>query len=111
MSLQRRRGQTVLIWKTQTVDDRRGNHVTMPDPTGPYEVKVAVIPQRGQEAEVPGQQVINVVRLIAPPDLDGVEAWSYVEYAGSVWDVVAPPVRHYGSRQTRHWSIDIRERP
>lgn len=110
MSLQRRRGQTVTAWRTTRVTDRRGNNVAVPDSDTPYVVKAAVIPQRGQEAEVPGQVVIDVVRLIVP-DLEGVQAWSYVEYDDSVWDVIAPPVKHFGSRQTRHWAIDIRRRP
>jgi hypothetical protein len=42
-----------------------------------------VIPQRSSRAEVPGQQVIDVVRLIVKDDLDGVTLWSRVEYNGA----------------------------
>lgn len=110
-TLQRRRGQAVKIWRTTTITDRRGNTVIIADDDGPHEVKAAVIPQRSARAEVAGQVQINVLRLLVSADLDDVNLWSRVEYAGKQWDVVSPPALHYGTRRTRHWSIDIRERP
>ncbi|MEU9126585.1 phage head-tail adapter protein [Kitasatospora sp. NPDC048540] len=111
MSRQRRRGQTARIWKTKTITDHRGNEVIMADADGPHEVQAAFIPQRSARAEVPGQQQINVVRMLVDPDLDDVTLWSRVEYGGRQWDVVSPPAYHHGTRRTRHWGIDIRERP
>ena len=111
MSRQRRRGQTAHIWKTITRTDDRGNALVMADADGPHEVRAAFIPQRSARAEVPGQAQINVQRMIVAADLTDVNLWSRVEWAGSKWDVVTPPAYHHGTRRTRHWSIDIRERP
>ncbi|QEQ94044.1 head-to-tail stopper [Streptomyces phage Saftant] len=110
MSMQRRRGQTARIWKTQVVTDRRGNDVVRASADGPHEVRAAFIPQRSAKAEVPGQQLINITRMIVAADLEDVTLWSRVEYQGKQWDVVSPPAYHHGPRKSRHWSIDIRER-
>ncbi|QXE37124.1 phage head-tail adapter protein [Streptomyces sp. GMY02] len=111
MSVQRRRGQKARVWKTTEIVDNRGNTVIVADPEGPIEVTAAFIPQRSARAEVPGQQQINVTRMIVDSHLEGVSLWSLVEHAGRQWDVVSPPAYHHGDRRTRHWSIDIRERP
>ncbi|AFO10877.1 head-to-tail stopper [Streptomyces phage R4] len=110
-SMQRRRGVTARIWKTSKQIDNRGNEVLVADADGPYEVRCALIPQRSARAEVPGQQQINITRMIVSADLENVSLWSRVEVHGAVWDVVTPPAYHHGERKTRHWSIDIRERP
>ncbi|MEU5433824.1 phage head-tail adapter protein [Streptomyces sp. NPDC020719] len=109
--MQRRRGQKARVWRTHEVVDNRGNTVIVTDDAHPIEVRAAFIPQRSARAEVPGQQQINVVRMIVDAHLDGVNLWSRVEHAGRQWDVVSPPSYHHGDRRTRHWSIDIRERP
>jgi hypothetical protein len=111
VSVQRRRGETARIWKMVKTTDSRGNETLRADPTSPHEVRAAFIPQRSSRAEVPGQQQINVVRMLVAADLPDVGLWSRVEWAGSVWDVVTPPSLHIGTKRTRHWSIDIRERP
>ncbi|WP_207793749.1 phage head completion protein [Streptomyces cinnamoneus] len=111
MSVQRRRGQKARIWKTTTVTDKRGNEVLVADGDGPHEVRAAFIPQRSSKAEVPGQQQINIVRMLVDPALSDVTLWSRVEFDGRQWDIVSPPAYHHGSRRTRHWGIDIRERP
>lgn len=111
MSVQRRRGQTARVWKTKRVTDNRGNSVVVADADGPHEVRAAFIPERSARAEVPGQAEINVNRMIVDADLEGVNLWSRVEWRGEVWDVVAPPAYHHGTRRTRHWSILIRKRP
>lgn len=111
MSMQRRRGQPARIWKTKTVIDNRGNEIAMADADGPHEVRAAFIPQRSARAEVPGQAQINVTRMIVAAELPDVTLWSRVEWNGRLWDVVTPPAYHHGTRKTRHWSIDIRERP
>ncbi len=111
MSVQRRRGQKALVWRTKVVTDRRGNQVQMADAEGPIEVTAVFIPQRSSRAEVPGQQQINVTRMIVDPHIPDLTLWSRVEWQGKQWDIVSPPAFHNGSRHTRHWSIDIRERP
>lgn len=101
----------IKVWRTVIVKDGRGNDVITPIPMNPHLVRAAAIPQRSSKAEVPGQQQINITRLIVDPNMEGVNLWSRVEYDGRMWDVAAPPAFHYGTRRTRHWSIDIRERP
>lgn len=110
-SYQRKHGMEALVWKTKRVVDNRGNEVLVPDSDGPHRVKAVFIPQRSARAEVPGQAQINVTRMIVEADLTDVNLWSRVEWRGIFWDVVTPPAYHHGSRHTRHWSIDLRERP
>lgn len=109
--MQRRRGQLARIWKTAVTYDNRGNEVRVANPDDVHEVRVWAIPQRSARAEVPGQMHINVIRIGTAADLPDVDIYSRVEYAGTVWDVVTPPAYHHGTRGTRHWSIDLRERP
>lgn len=111
MSVQRRRGQPVVIYRSKVIQDSRGNDVITVDLENPHTTSAAVIPQRSSRAEVPGQQVVEVIRLIVKDDLDAVTLWSRVEYQGLEWDLVTPPAYHHGTRTTRHWSIDIRRRP
>ena len=112
MSWQRRRGQSAEIWKSASVLDDRGHSIVMADADGPHEVNAVFIPQRSARAEVPGQQQINVYRMILDANLTDVDLWSRVDWDGKTWDVVTPPAYHHGvTRHTRHWSIDIRQRP
>lgn len=111
MSVQRRRGQPARIWRTKTVTDRRGNTVVAADPDGPHEIRAVFLPQRSARAEVPGQQQINVMRMLVTADLADVTLWSRVEWQDAQWDIVSPPAYHHGTRRTRHLSIDIRQRP
>lgn len=109
--MQRRRGIPATIWKARYHTDNRGNEILVADADGPHQVRCALIPQRSARAEVPGQQQINITRMIVDANLEGVELWSRVEMLGKVWDIVTPPAYHHGERRTRHWSIDVRERP
>lgn len=112
MSHQRRHGQTVKLWPTKKTQDRRGNETLVADlEADPFAIKAAVIPQRSSKAEVPGQQIIDVVRLILDAEIPDITLWSLVEYAGDYWDIVSPPAYHHGSRHVRHWSLDVRRRP
>ena len=112
MSVQRRRGIPALIYCSHETTDRRGNTVNIVDDTDPISTKVAVIPQRSAKAEVPGQQAINVTRILVSHEREGeIDLQSRVEFMGKVWDVVTPPAYHHGTRRTRHVSIDIRQRP
>lgn len=111
MSLQRKRGQPVTLWPTVRTVDGRGNEVMAPDYDSPIHTRAAVIPQRSSRAEVPGQVVVDVYRLILPPKLEGIGLWSTVEWRGIRWDVAAPPAYRHGTRGTRHLSMDIRALP
>lgn len=111
MSVQRRRGQSAVVYKTEIVTDARGNTSRVLDTATSVTVRAVFIPQRGAKAEVPGQAQINVIRMIVDPDVEGVDLWSRVDWNGLQWDVVSPPAYHHGTRHTRHWSIDIRQRP
>ena len=111
MSYQRKHGDWVRIWRTVHTTDQRGNSTARATEELPHRVRAIFIPQRSARAEVPGQQQINVTRMLVDAGLEGVELWSRVEWNGRIWDFVTPPQYHRGSRRTRHWSIDIRERP
>ena len=100
---------TVYSQKLQA--DNRGNEVMGVDMEDGIEVVGAFIPQRSARAEVPGQAEINVTRMIVRHDIPNVGLWSRVLWNGRYWDVVTPPAYHHGTRHTRHWSIDLRERP
>lgn len=112
MSVQRRRGQPAQVYHQRLETDLQGNrqYVTALDEE-PYEVKAAFIPQRGSRAEVSGQQQILVYRMILTSELADVGLWSRIMWRGTAFDVVSPPVYHHGTRATRHWSMDVRERP
>jgi hypothetical protein len=111
VSYQRRRGIKVKVYKTQEIQDQRGNRVLVPDMSTYSIHSVAQAPQRSARAEVPGQAEINVVRIIIDPNIKDVDLWSRIEMNGRMWDPVTPPAYHHGTRHTRHWSIDLRERP
>lgn len=110
MSRQRKRGVPIKVWRVELKKDRRGNDQYVTVPANKHVTTAAVIPQRSARAEVPGQQVINVTRMIVSADLDDVNLWSRIEWDGKEWDIVAPPAYHHGTRHVRHWSIDVRQR-
>lgn len=113
MSLQRRgrHRQPAKVYPTKVTTDSRGNKHHAPDMDNPIDVTAAFIPQRSARAEVTGQQQIQVTRMILSSEVPGMDLWSRVEWRGEFWDCVTPPQYHHGTRHTRHWSIDLRERP
>jgi hypothetical protein len=111
VSRQRRRGQTLVLYRSKTITDNRGNEVKVKDELNPWHVKGWTIPERSAKAELPGDQQINVIRVGVDANLEGVDLWSQAEYQGKPWDVVTPPAYHHGTRHVRHWSINLRERP
>lgn len=111
VTYQRRHGLPITIWKTKFETDNRGNKREVPDPTDTHQLTAWVFPQRSARAEVPGQLVIDVVRIGTQADLSNVSLWSRVEMQGRQWDVVTPPAYHHGTRHTRHWSLELRARP
>lgn len=110
MSVQRRRGVPIRISKEKQVTDRRGNQVMVPDLDNWHETNASIAPRRGSRAELPGYQAIDVY-VITIPVLDGIGLWSRVEWDGKQWDVIIPPQYHHGLPRTRHYSMEIRERP
>lgn len=122
MTYQRRRsGLSFTLYPIKEVEDSRGNTHKTVDKDRPIEGKAWTYPQRSAKAEVPGQQHINVTRIGVSVDLagfdagelfdDAIDLWAEVDFLGKSWDVVTPPAYHHGTRHTRHWSIDLRERP
>lgn len=110
MTLQRRRGRSVVFHTVQEAVDRRGNAVQAP--TGPsVTLRAWVVPERGSRAELPGQQQVKIIKLGTTDDVAGISLWSRAEWDGHWWDVVVPPESHYGSRHVRHWTITLRWRP
>jgi hypothetical protein len=108
---QRRRGIPATLYPIVEKTDRRGNKVLAPDLESPVTTRVWIFPQRSARAELPGQMEINVVRIGTDYNLGEVGLWSHVDFLGKTWDVVTPPAYHHGTRQVRHWSMDLRERP
>lgn len=111
MTIQRRRGLPAIFYPTIESVDSRGNVHKIVDENTSLTAKAWIYPQRSAKAEVPGQTSINIIRIGCNVDLPGVDLWSRVRYLDKDWDVVTPPAYHRGTRHTRHWSIDLRERP
>lgn len=111
MSLQRKRGEPATFYPTVKTTDMRGDVVYRASAENAVTVRVAAIPDRSSRAEVPGQQAIDVNRLILPAELPGVDLWSRVHWRGLWWDVIGPFALHGGTRHVRHWSVLVRRRP
>jgi hypothetical protein len=108
------------IWPQKLVTDRRGSEQYVADMAAtPYEFPVSSVPLRGSRAEVPGQQLILSYTWTFHPNprnrdltrLTDIGLWSRAWWNGSYYDIVAPPTFHNGTPQTRHWTMDVRERP
>lgn len=121
-SIQRRRhGQAFKVWPEVVVEDRRGNSKRTVDLSAlPHghdgKLKGNFTPDRGSRAEVPGQQEIDVYRVVFETGLEDVTLWSRLLWAPpgrepKYWDIVEPPVYRHGTRHTRHWTMVIRKRP
>lgn len=111
-SIQRRRGLLLEAWPARATTDSRGNTVYAVDlDEDPIVTTAVAAPQRSARAEVPGQAQIQITRLILKNDLPDVNIWSRFRWVGKWWDAVTPPAYHHGTRHTRHWTLDIRERP
>lgn len=111
MSRQRKRGELATLYPTVKTRDARGDITYRAARDGAVTVRVAAIPDRSSRAEVPGQQAIDVNRLILPADLPGVDLWSRVHWRDAWWDIIGPFALHVGTRQVRHWSVLVRKRP
>lgn len=113
MSMQRRRGMPIKVWKRKETTDRRGNVTLAADLSQPadYELRAWAIPERSSRAEVPGQQQIDVIRMGIDPHVEDVGVWAIVQHDNDYWDVVSPPAYHHGTRHTRHYSVMLRRRP
>lgn len=92
--------------------DNRGNEHKEVDLATPIPAEIWMFPQRGAKAEVTGQQKINVVKIGSKIEIPGIDIGSRVEFMGRAWDVVTPVSYHHGAkRHTRHYAMDVRERP
>ena len=112
MTYQRRRGIPATFFPIIDATDNRGNTIQIHDEANPLKTTIWLFPQRGGKAEVTGQQTINVVRIGCTADLPDVGLRARVEFMGHQWDVVSPPSFHVGaSRHTRHYAMDVRQRP
>jgi len=129
VSRQRKRGREFKFYPQVETRDARGNIVHRPDMDHPIKVRGTTTPQRSARAEVPGQVGIDVMSILVDvrtspvyedtygetypgrDPVEGISLWSLVKIDGREWDVVAPPGLHWGTRHTRHWSIDVRARP
>lgn len=95
-----------------TYIDRRGNRTVAADLTQPPTVvHAAVVPDRENEAELAGQQTVEVYRVIVGPEATEVTTWAQIRWHGDMYDVHSPPVLHQGTRRTKHWTAYIRKRP
>jgi len=118
-SWQRKRGKSVTFFPRKLIIDQRGNEVYTTDTENSITVTYTENWLRSSQAEVPGQQTIDIRRITVPATLpyDYVTVWARCTFPGStetdsnVWDVDAPPALHYGTSQTRHWTVQIRRRP
>jgi len=107
-----RLGTTAIFFPVVKRIDNRGNERKMHDETDPIVRTVWQVPQRGAKAEVTGQQTINVVRIGVSADVPDLGLNARVQFDGKMWDIVSPPaIRHGASRHTRHYMMDVRERP
>lgn len=116
MTIQRRRqGVPTYIWRSRVEVDRRGNEQIRAYPEDRLYTRVWIKPQRSARAEVPGQQQINITTVgfaLPESEMGDVTLWSRVEMNGKEWDIASPPQYHHGTkRHSRHWSMDLRERP
>jgi hypothetical protein len=109
MSRQRKRGHTLIVYPAVASTDARGHTVWVADMDHPVPIRGAVRPDRSSRMEVPGQQQIR--RAFLTCDLDApVRMWARLSWDGLMWDVAAPPDRHYGPRATAHLTVAIKER-
>lgn len=113
MSRQRRRDHgTVEVWHRKIVLDRRGNRIIVADTDKPPIVaRAAIVPDRSTRAEVPGQQTVEVYRILVDPDVRDVQLWGLIRWQGRYYDIANPAVLHLGTRRTRHWTAYMRNRP
>jgi hypothetical protein len=111
VSVQRRRGEWIEVYRLRESVDRRGNEIIEVDPTSTTRVRAAVVPERSSRAEVPGQQQINMVKALVALDTPDVHLWGRVKHDGQEWDIAAPPERHKGAAGTGHFTVMLRERP
>lgn len=110
------------LYCTKVETDNRGNEQIVVDRGHSHDVTVWEYPQRGAIAQVPGDQQIRTTRIgYSLLDNDGVlvenvTIESEVVFAdgsplAGAWSVMEPPAYHSGTRQVRHWSAPIKERP
>lgn len=113
MSFQRRfNTEPVEAWPRIVTADRRGNRIISVDMNAtPRKIEAAVVPERATRGEIPGQQTVQVYRLLVDPSVKDVDTWGRVRWRGIEWDIADPAVLHPGTRHTRHWTVYMQRRP
>lgn len=102
----------VTFYPRKEITDNRGNIQLVPDMDNPVTTSAAEMQDRSSRAEVPGQQEIDVIRLIVRYDLPDVGVYSICKYRDAWWDIISPPQYHQGERHhTKHLSMLIKRRP
>ena len=100
MSLPRKNRQAAVIYPTVTTTDHRGNDVRVANMDDPISVRATFIPQSKP----------NVYDMLIDTLPDGVDADSRVEWREDQWDILSRPAPHSGTRQTRHYTLEIQKR-
>jgi hypothetical protein len=97
----RRNRQSAVIYPTVTVTDSRGNDVKVANmDDDPIPVSATFSPQAKP----------NVYDMLIDTLPAGVDAYSRVEWRGDQWDIMSPLAYYNGTRQTRHWTLEIHKR-
>jgi len=112
---QRRLGLDAIFKPTIVITDRRGDEVRIADEDPSHWIKtkcwMITNTNRTSRAEVPGQLEIDSYKIGIKADIPGIDLWSRVIIDGEEYDVLTPPYRYNGTKQVRHWSLMIRQRP
>lgn len=92
--------------------NRRGEDQWAPDWSNPQRIRMGVSVDRTSRAEVRGNVEIEVYNARIPAHLQGVGPGAVLEWDGSNWDIVAPPMmRPTRTHSVRHQTVQIRRRP
>ena len=118
MSWHRKRGKRFArIWPRVLRTDSRGNEMWAPDLSAdPIVVRYSGQWDRSSIAELPGQQLIQVrqIQIDYNDKTKAVNAYSAVELSdlpGVRWDITSPPALRWGTRSSRHLTVEIQRRP
>lgn len=113
MSLQRRRGEVIQLFRSREVTNRRGDPQRQADLESPIRTVGKVGHERSAEASLPGQLVTSNDYILVPMNAETVQldAFGAAYVRDRWWDFDGPPVEVGGSRHTKHLKFSIRLRP
>jgi len=86
-----------VLYLTILTTDKRGNDVKAADMAHPTPARAAFVSSTG-----------DTVSMHIDPLPDGLDIWSRVGWNGGMYNVAAPPAYRNGTRQTRHWSVELK---